>query len=126
MTISDIEQLEEKLRLAMLASDTEALDDLISDRLLFVGLDGANISKETDLAAHRAGTLRLTRIEPGERHIELCGAIVALVNVAMNVSGIFAGQAFSGLFRYTRVWRRQGERVQIIAGQMCVIQNRPD
>lgn len=123
MTTSDIEQLEERLRQAMLASDIAGLDDLVSDRLLFVTLDGANVDKETDLAAHRSGALRLASMEPGERHIELCGDNVALVNVVMKVTGNFAGQDFSGLFRYTRVWQRQSERVQIIAGQMCVIQH---
>ena len=108
----------------MLASDIAALDDLVSDRLRFVALDGANVSKQADLAAHRSGTLRLVRLDVQERHIELCGD-VALVNVAMEVAGRFAGQDFLDRFRYTRVWHRQGERTQIIAGQMCVIQDHP-
>ncbi len=108
----------------MLASDTTVLEELVSNRLLFVTLDGLNVNKETDLAAHRSGTLRLTSMEPGERHVGLYGE-VAVVNVAMAVTGSFAGTAFAGHFRYTRVWHQQGERPQIVAGHMCAVQAPP-
>ena len=124
MTILEVEQLEERMRRAMLAGDLAALDDLVSERLRFVAPDGANLDKQTDLAAHRSGTLRLVQLDAQERHSELCGD-VALVNVAMAVEGNFAGQDFRGRFRYTRVWHRQGERTRIIAGQMCAIQDQP-
>ena len=124
MTTSEIEQLEERLRQAMLTSDTATLEELISDRLLFATLDGANVSKEADLATHRSGALRLTSLEPSERHIELYGE-VAVVNVAVAMSGSFAGTAFAGHFRYTRVWHQQGERIQIVAGHMCAVQAPP-
>ena len=105
----------------MLTSDVATLDELASDRLRFVTLDGANVGKEADLAAHRSGTLRLSTLAPGERHIELCGE-VALVNVAVELAGTYAGTPFSGLFRYTRVWCREGERIRVVAGQICAIQ----
>ena len=125
MTLADVEQLEERLRLAMLASDADALDELASDRLRFVTLAGAVVGKETDLDAHRTGTLRLSElapVDPDARHVELLGGDVALVNVAMRLAGRFAGANFAGIFRYTRVWCREDGRVRIVAGQVCAVQ----
>jgi ketosteroid isomerase-like protein len=50
-----IEDLEEKLRQAMLASDIEALDELIADDLIFTMHTGLVINKQDDLEAHRTG-----------------------------------------------------------------------
>ena len=125
MTVADVEQLEERLRLAMLAGDVDALEELLSDRLRFVTLEGFTVGKEGDLEAHRSGTLRLETLVPGEPHIELLGGDVALADVAMQVAGRFAGAKFAGFFRYTRVWYHEGGRSRIIAGQVCVVQADP-
>lgn len=125
MNISDVEEREETLRRAMLAGDVAALDELVSERLRFVTLDGANVSKKDDLEAHRSGQLHLATLEPGERHIELLGNEVALVNVIVNLAGTLGGTPFAGLFRYTRVWCREDERVRIVAGQVCALQTPP-
>lgn len=126
MTLSDVEQLEERLQKAMLAGDVVTLEALASDRLRFVTLDGAIVDKAADLDAHRSRTLRLTTLEPAEpRHVELLGGGVALVNVAMNLAGTFAGTPFGGLFRYTRVWCREEDRVRIVAGQVCAVRSLP-
>ena len=120
MNISDIEQLEERLRQAMLAGEVAELDHLLSDRLLFVTPDGANVGKEADLGAHRSGLIRVSTLTPHERHIELFGPM-AIVNVEMEMVGSFAGSAFAGRFRYTRVWLQEGEQTKIVAGHVCVI-----
>ena len=125
MTLSDVEQLEERPRLAMLAGNVAALDDLLPGRLRFVTLEGFIADKEADLEAHRSGRLRLTTLEPGGRHVELLGGEVALVNVSMQVAGRFAGAEFAGLFRYTRTWYCEDGRPRIIAGQVCAVQADP-
>ena len=125
MNIPDVEQLEERLRQAMLNGDVVELDALISDRLRFVSLDGGILGKKADLDARRSGTLRLASMDPDDRHIELCGDEVALVNVVMQLAGTYGGVPFSGLFRYTRTWHREGELIRVVAGQVCAIQNPP-
>ena len=120
MTISDIEQLEERLRRAMLASELAELDCLLSDRLLFVTPDGANVGKEADLGAHRSGLIRVSALTPLERHIEQFGSM-AIVNVEMEMAGSFAGSPFAGRFRYTRVWYQEGEQTKLVAGHVCAI-----
>jgi len=120
MTKSDVEQLEERLRQAMLASDVDELDRLLSDRLMFVTPDGAMLGKEGDLGAHRSGMIRVSALTPRERHIELFG-MTAIVNVEMEMVGSFAGAPFAGRFRYTRVWHHDGAQMKVVAGHVCAI-----
>ncbi len=53
---------EADLRAAQLAGDVAALDRLLDDGLVFTGLDGAVVGKADDLALHRSGRLRITRV----------------------------------------------------------------
>lgn len=120
MTISDIEELEERLRRAMLSADVAELDRLVSGRLLFVTPNGATIGKEADLDAHRSGLIRLSALIPLERRIEHFG-VMAVVNVEMEMAGIFSGEYFCGRFRYTRVWHQEGLEMKVVAGHVCSI-----
>ncbi len=63
---SRIDAAEEQLRLAMLASDVESLDVLISLSLIFTSHFGSVISKRDDLDEHRSGALRFQTIELSE------------------------------------------------------------
>jgi hypothetical protein len=120
MNIAEVEQLEERLRMAMLTSDVAELDALVSDRLLFVTPDGTNVNKAIDLEAHRSGVIRFTTLTPAERHIENYGPM-AVVNVEMVLAGDLAGQAIGGRFRYTRIWHFENGRAQVVAGHVCEI-----
>lgn len=120
MTNSDVDQLEERLRRAMLASDVAELDCLLSERLMFVTPDGATIGKQGDLSAHRSGLIQLSALTPLERHIQQFG-MTAVVNVEMEMAGSFAGAPFAGRFRYTRVWHHDGSQTKVVAGQVTAI-----
>ena len=48
-----IQDLEERIRKAQLANDVNTLNELISNQLQFVFLDGSVASKSDDLEAHR-------------------------------------------------------------------------
>ncbi|WP_216900633.1 nuclear transport factor 2 family protein [Synechococcus sp. CCY 9618] len=114
----DVRQLEERLRVAMLASDVKELDVLIHDRLLFVGPDGGVYSKADDLALHRSGQETLTRIDLIDIQVALHDATAVAV-VRTEMAGVFKGQPFEGCFRYIRTWLRSGEGWQVIAGSVC-------
>ncbi|MGL5078838.1 MAG: nuclear transport factor 2 family protein, partial [Waterburya sp.] len=81
--------------------------------------------KPEDLAGHKSGALKLTSIEPLERHILLKND-VAIVAVKMQLSGSYEGTPTGGIFRFTRVWARseglspQGTW-QIIAGHSSIV-----
>ncbi len=77
---------EAELRNAMLTNDVVTLDRLIDDALIFTTLEGAIISKQDDLAAHRAKRLRLNKLEPSEQRI-ICLPNTAIVSVHMDVAG---------------------------------------
>lgn len=100
----DIEKAEEELRQAMLVSDVEALDKLLSPSLIFTNHLGQCLGKEADLSAHESGALTISKLEPSERQIKLVGDDAAVVTVRVQISGTYAGQPAGGDFRFTRVW----------------------
>jgi ketosteroid isomerase-like protein len=111
---------EAALRRAQLAGDVRELDRLLDDVLVFVGPNGAVYGKADDLEAHRSGALRITRLDPSEERIQRFEHI-AVVSVRMEMSGTFEGAAFAGPFRYTRVWRVQGDSWRIVAGHVSAV-----
>jgi ketosteroid isomerase-like protein len=117
----EITALETELRAAQLSGDVTALDELISDDLLFIGPDGAFATKADDLAAYRGGVMRVTAHEPEELRVRRVGTDVALVGLRARMSGSYAGSSFSVTARYTRVWAREGGRWRIVGGQISVV-----
>lgn len=111
---------ETALRRAQLASDVAELDRLVDDALVFTGPNGLVYGKDDDLAAHRRGIIRITRLDPSEERVQRFGQI-AVVSVRMEMAGTFEGAAFAGPFRYTRVWRAHGDSWRIVAGHVSAI-----
>ena len=105
---TQILEAEERLRLAMLGSDAEALDELLAPELIFTNHLGQILSKQDDLTAHRSGTLEIRELIPSDRRIQLTRD-VAIVSVRVHLSGSYGGIESSGDFRFTRVWQR-GDR----------------
>ena len=107
---------EERLRLAMLASDVSALDELISSDLIFTNHLGQVLGKQDDLALHRSGVLKFHTLEPSENQMKTSGKIT-VVSVRIKLSGVYGGSPFTGDLRYTRVWcLSRGNTFQVIAG----------
>jgi ketosteroid isomerase-like protein len=105
---------------AQLAGDVDALDRLLDDDLYFAGLEGKAFSKADDLAAHRSGHLRITRMLPKDRHITALGSVV-VVSVLMDAEAVVAGASQAAMLRYTRVWRERPDGWKVIAGHMSVV-----
>lgn len=119
-----IEAAEEELRLAMLASDVESLDALISPSLIFTTHFGSIISKQDDLEIHRSGALKFQAIEPSERKVLILNGL-AYVSVRVRLSGAFSGSPFQDDVRFSRVWQlSQNNAWQVVAGQATVVQPR--
>ncbi|GHG65210.1 nuclear transport factor 2 family protein [Comamonas sp. JC664] len=119
-TEEDILAAEEALRRAMLSSDVAALDALLSDDLVFVSHTGQLFDKEADLAPHRSGALRLTRLDITEQELRYLSA-GAVVVVRASVSGEFQGARFEGDFRYTRVWQVVDDAPQVITAHCTAV-----
>jgi ketosteroid isomerase-like protein len=101
---TQIADVEEQLRQAMLASDVSALDKLLATNLIFTNHLGQRMSKEDDLSAHASGALNISQLESKERIIKIIDKNVAVVSVRMQVEGVYAGQPAGGNFMFTRVW----------------------
>ncbi|WP_321959436.1 nuclear transport factor 2 family protein [Burkholderia cenocepacia] len=110
-----IEPSETALRAAMLANDVEALDVLLDDDLVFTVPTGQVISKEDDLAAHRAKLLRLDALDAIEMRASAVDEMI-LTTTRAALAGRFDGAAFTGTFAYTRLWRRSGAHWRVVAG----------
>jgi hypothetical protein len=118
---AQVREAEERLRRAMVDHDVEALDELIAPELLFTGHVGQLVTKEDDLAFHRARMVQLTDIEPLEEYIQLHPGF-AVVSVLLHLVGTFEGAAIDQRMRYTRVWvMREGGKVQLVAGHMSEV-----
>ena len=112
---------EAALRRAQLTGDAATLERLVDDALVFTGPDGAVYGKADDLAAHRQGWVRITRLEPSEERIQRFGSI-AVISVRMEMAGTFRGEPFAGPFRYTRVWCERPDGWRVVAGHVSAVQ----
>ncbi len=114
-------EVEERLRQAMLRSDIGVLDELIAPELIFTNHLGQLVSKQDDLAFHRSGTLKLKELNPSERHIQLNSGF-AVVSVLMHLLGTYESSPIDFSIRYTRVWLIFPDgTMQIIAGHASAI-----
>src|SRR5678815_4850303 len=73
--------LEARIRVAQLGADLTALENLISDDLLFTGPDGQLGSKAQDLEAHGSGVVRFRSHVPEELRIRRVGADVVVLSL---------------------------------------------
>ncbi|KAF1029129.1 MAG: hypothetical protein GAK40_00628 [Burkholderia plantarii] len=115
-----IDQYEAALRDAMLTSDVGALSRLIDDDLAFTAPDGQVLSKEDDLDVHRAGLLRLERLDIYERRKRRVGELIVTMSKARLV-GRFGSAPIDGDFAYTRLWRATGTQWRVVAGHVSKI-----
>lgn len=116
MTRAAIKHAEEQLRLAMLASNVERLDDLVDNALVFSSPTGVLVRKDEDIDNHRSGAQTLTKLEPRELVVELFGEDVGVATCIAELEGTFHSAAFAGTFRYVRTWHRSGGAWRVIAG----------
>jgi ketosteroid isomerase-like protein len=121
-TEHQITVFEERLRLAMLASDFRTLDELISSDLIFTNHFGQVLCKKDDIELHRSGVLKFNALEPSERLVKTNGQL-AVVSVRMKLFGVYDGAPFAGDLRYTRIWRlSESDTWQIVAGHSSAVQ----
>jgi ketosteroid isomerase-like protein len=115
-------ELEERLCAAMLASDTEALENLLSPELIFINHLGQVLGKEEDLAGHRSGMVRTDSLQCSEQRILVVDDDCAIVTVRARISGAYAGHPANADLRFTRVWTASSAKQwQLIAAQATAV-----
>lgn len=108
---------EEELRQAQLAGDVATLERLLDDALMFTTREGDIVGKSDDLSLHRSRRLRISRMEPSDRHVLHLGS-VAVVSVRMEAAASLDGTEVRSALRYTRVWCERAGGWRVIAGHM--------
>jgi len=99
----EIDQLEEKWRLAVLKSDTTAMDSLLADDYMAITASGTLQTKAQSLENLRSGRMHFTSLEIADRKVRFYGT-TALVTSLASVQGATAEGPMEGSFRYTRVY----------------------
>jgi hypothetical protein len=112
-----IQDLEERIRKAQLSNDVNTLDELISNQLQFVFLDGSVASKSDDLEAHRNKLVIFHSITFTDQIIQTFENL-ATVTVKAEIRGTMNGQSFHDNYRYGRTWARLNDQWQLIAGNV--------
>ena len=121
MDLSQIEALEERLRLAMISSDTAELGELLAPDLVFTTFLGELISKADDIAAHESGHLRIHSVALSDLRISAIEN-VALVACRATIDASFDDDRTEQEFRFTRVWApREGGSFHLAAAQATLV-----
>ncbi len=116
-----VKNREEQLRLAMMAGDAAASNELFADDLAFVNHFGQLISKEDDLEAQRQGFVKISDIRYIQQSIRDLGDVAVTVTEA-EIDGLISGANFSNRIMYTRIWRHSGGKWKLIGGQATRIE----
>jgi ketosteroid isomerase-like protein len=118
----EVVELETRLRAAQLAADVGALDALIADDLLFVGLDGRLATKQQDLDAHASGAIRFRVHVPEELRVRRIGSDVVVTSLRARLAVEVSNDVTRGTYSYTRVWAREANgQWRVVGGQVSPI-----
>ncbi|NJR40301.1 MAG: nuclear transport factor 2 family protein [Leptolyngbyaceae cyanobacterium CSU_1_4] len=118
---SQIIEIEERLRQAMLNSDVAELDALIAPELTFTSYLGQLVSKQQDLALHQSGILKFRALIPSEQYIQLNEGF-SIVSVQMHILGRYEATEIDQHYRFTRVWSvSSAGSLQVVAGHVSVV-----
>jgi ketosteroid isomerase-like protein len=113
---------ERRLQAAQLASDVDALTELLDDAVVFTGPDGNLYTKQDDIGAHSSGHQVLSRVEEEELRVLATGQ-TGVTWFLGTLEGTVGGEPFLARMRYTRTWfhdDRAGWR--IIAAHAMILQ----
>lgn len=105
--------LEDKLIEAMIRSDSETLNHLLADELIFINHIGQQVTKSQDLEMHSSGQIHIDSVtRESFDACEYSGCLV--VNTCLSVTGIYAGQSANGRFHYLRTWANTDKGWQVV------------
>ncbi|PSR54973.1 DUF4440 domain-containing protein [Adhaeribacter arboris] len=115
MKIEEIIAMENKLLQGIKSSDVELLDQMLHDDLLFITPNGQVVTKEMDLASHKAGEMEVEHLLATFEDVKIIGDN-AIVVVVYDTKGKMLGNPIQGQFRYIRVWKMFTDGLKVIGG----------
>lgn len=115
ITRSNIEELENQLLTAIKTGNITFLDKKLHADLLFITPNGQVITKEIDLASHRAGEMVVEELTLSIEEINIIND-TGVVVVVYNTKGTMLGNLIEGQFRYIRIWKEFADGLKVIGG----------
>ena len=115
MTKDEILDLENRLYIAIKASNIQSLDELLHEDLLFVSPNGEVITKEIDLNTYRDGALKIHELLPKIENLNIIDS-VAVITLTMELKGDYNTAPFEAKYRYIRFWKEFPEGIKVIGG----------
>jgi ketosteroid isomerase-like protein len=105
----EIENLESQWRAALMQNDVATINRLLADDYLGINPNGTLETKADALAQRRAGTTKISSIDPINLKVRVYGD-TAVVTSQVQVKGHDGDRDISGRYHYTRVYSlRSGE-----------------
>jgi ketosteroid isomerase-like protein len=120
-TKGEILQIERERNRAIISGNANALDRMTSDDYTFITLRGELRTKAEIIQGYKSGSFHYDSREISELNVRVYGNF-AVVTGRSNQKGRENGKDYSGDYRFTRVYARQGGRWQTVALQTTLIQ----
>jgi ketosteroid isomerase-like protein len=114
-------EVEQKLIKAIASSDISSLDKALHDDLLFIAPNGQVITKQMDIASHKAGAMVVEKIVPTIEAINILDDC-AIVVIVYDTKGKMLGTPIEGKFRYIRIWKLIDGTLKVIGGSCLQIE----
>lgn len=114
MLDSQVRDLEERRWSAQLIADTQALDELLAEDLVWTHASGRVDGKQSYIASLRSGQLRFVSAVRSVESVAVIGD-TALVHGTASLRVQTRGATRAGRTRYLAVWHRYADRVQMLA-----------
>ena len=111
---------EEAWTQAHLDTDVEALDQLMHRDYMILKPDGSVWDKKTALASYVPGKRDWSEAGSSDHHIRIYGDTAVVIGV-WRARGVNNGEAFDYSARYTSVWIKEDNRVQMVSDQSTEI-----
>jgi len=120
LTKNSILEQENKLYSAIKDGNIAALEQLLHDDLLFILPSGETITKEIDLDTYRNGALKVDELLPEIENLNIIDDI-AVITLAIKLSGKFNDVPFEARFRYIRFWKKFPDGIKVVGGSGIAI-----
>ena len=117
----EILQLERERNRAILHGDAAALERMTADDYTFITLRGELRTKAEIVQGFKSGSFHYDSREISELNVRVYGS-TAVVTGRSNQKGQENGKDYSGDYRFTRVYSKQGGLWQTVALQTTLIQ----
>lgn len=111
-----IHDLQKQVNTALLQSDAETLDKLVSGDCQIIGPKGFKISKDEWIGVHEGSDYEQIRLDVRETEVHMHGDAAVQCDVQESRCS-YKGEIIDGLFRVLHVWAKHPERWRLVAVQ---------